>query len=100
MGQCRPLFVYFRSFHIRIQLTNIQFELYKLKRSIDGVLGTRTRGGRMEGPDESTELWQHPQCANHASPATFFTLAVLLCVSCTIKLRRLLSIYHLLTVIC
>ena len=25
-------FVYFRSFHIRIQLTKIQFELYKLKK--------------------------------------------------------------------
>ena len=47
MGQSRPLFVYFRSFHIPIQMTNIQFEQYKL---------TRTRGGRMEGADESTEL--------------------------------------------
>ena len=28
-------------------------------KSIDGVLGTRTRGGRMEGADESTELWRH-----------------------------------------
>ena len=26
----------------------------------DGVLGTRTRGSRMEGADESTELWRHP----------------------------------------
>ena len=25
---------------------------------MDGVLGTRTRGGRMEGADESTELWR------------------------------------------
>ena len=25
-----------------------------------GVLGTWTRGGRMEGADESTELWRHP----------------------------------------
>ena len=29
-------------------------------KSIDGVLGTRTRGGRMVGADESTELWRHP----------------------------------------
>ena len=29
-------------------------------KSIDGVLGTRTRGNRMAGSDESTELWQHP----------------------------------------
>ena len=24
------------------------------------VLGTRTRGGKMEGEDKSTELWGHP----------------------------------------
>ena len=35
-------------------MTNIQFE-----KSIDGVLGTQTRGGRMVGADESTELWRH-----------------------------------------
>ena len=56
MGQSRPLFVYFRSFHIPIQMTNTQFEQYKLKKSVDGVLGTWTRGGRMEGADESNEL--------------------------------------------
>ena len=27
--------------------------------SIDGLLGSRTWGGRMEGADESTELWRH-----------------------------------------
>ena len=27
------------------------------------MLGTRTRGGRMVGADESTELWRHPQSA-------------------------------------
>ena len=32
MGQSRPLFVYFRSFRILIYVTNIQFELYKLKK--------------------------------------------------------------------
>ena len=26
---------------------------------VDGMLGTRTRGGRMEGADESTELMRH-----------------------------------------
>ena len=31
-------------------------------KSIDGVLGSRTRGGMMEGADESTELWRHPYC--------------------------------------
>ena len=30
MGQSRPLFVYFRSFYIPIQMTNMQFEQYKL----------------------------------------------------------------------
>ena len=29
-------------------------------KSIDDVLGTQTRSGRMVGADESTELWQHP----------------------------------------
>ena len=29
-------------------------------KSIDGVLGTRTPGGRMVGADESTQLWRHP----------------------------------------
>ena len=33
----------------------IQFDL-----SIDSVLGTRTRVGRMGGADKSTELWRHP----------------------------------------
>ena len=32
MSQSRSLFVYFRSFHIPIQVTNIQLELYKLKK--------------------------------------------------------------------
>ena len=27
---------------------------------VDGVLGIQTRGGRMVGTDESTELWRHP----------------------------------------
>ena len=30
------------------------------EKSVDGVLGTQTRGGRMVGADESTELWRHP----------------------------------------
>ena len=28
-------------------------------KGIDGVLGTRTGGSRMESTDESTELWRH-----------------------------------------
>ena len=30
------------------------------EKSIDGVLGTQTGGGRMVGADESTGLWQQP----------------------------------------
>ena len=30
-------------------------------KSIDGVLGTKTRGSRIKGADKSTELWQHPK---------------------------------------
>ena len=33
---------------------------YKFYKSLDGVLGTRTQGGRMEEADESTVLWRHP----------------------------------------
>ena len=32
-----------------------------VQKSVDGVLGTQTWGGRMVGTDESTELWRHPQ---------------------------------------
>ena len=53
MGQSRPLFVYFRSFLITISIIQIE-------KSIDGVLGIRTRGRRMEGADETTELWRPP----------------------------------------
>ena len=49
MGQTWPLFVYFSFF------SHDKFDI-----SIDGVLGTRTRGGRMVGANESTELWQQP----------------------------------------
>ena len=57
MGQSRPLFVYFRSFLIPITISIIQIE-----KSIDVVLGIRTRGRRMEGKDETTEPWRHPHC--------------------------------------
>ena len=30
------------------------------EKCVDGVLGTRTWGGRMVGAEESTELWWHP----------------------------------------
>ena len=50
MGQSRPLFVYFHSF-----LSTISIQIEK---SIDGVLGIQTRGRRMVGADETTELWR------------------------------------------
>ena len=50
MGQYRPLFVYFRSFLVTISI----------EKSIDGVLGIRTRGRKMVGADETTELWRPP----------------------------------------
>ena len=31
-----------------------------IEKSVDGMLGSRTWGGRMEGADKSTELWWHP----------------------------------------
>ena len=34
-------------------------------KSIEGVLGTRTWGGRMVGADECTELWRHPLRLNY-----------------------------------
>ena len=56
MGQFWPLFVYFRSFLTTI---SIQFE-----KSIDGVLGIRTRGRRMVGADETMELMRPPKIYN------------------------------------
>ena len=36
---------------------------YKMEKSVDGVLGIRTRGRRMVGADETTELCCHPDAA-------------------------------------
>ena len=33
----------------------------QIEKSIDGVLGIRTQGCRMVGPDETMELWQPPR---------------------------------------
>ena len=63
MGQSRPLFVYFRPF-----LTiSIQIE-----KSMDGVLGIRTRGRRMVGADETTELWRPPKKTSSLLILTYF----------------------------
>ena len=53
MGQSRPLFVYFRYFLDTISIIQIE-------KSVDGVLGIQTRGRRMVGADETTELWRPP----------------------------------------
>ena len=45
----------FRSFHDKYS-TNLTLD----EKSVDGVLGTQTRGSRMVGAVKSTELWQHP----------------------------------------
>ena len=50
------LFLFFFSHCKEKYSTNLTIN-YK---SIDGVLGTQTRGSRMVGTDESTELWRHP----------------------------------------
>ena len=52
MGQTLPLFVYFRPF-LNTMTNTVQNLTIK---SVDGVLGTQTRGGRMVGTDVSTEL--------------------------------------------
>ena len=55
MGQTRPLFVYYRSFRIILR-SNLTIN----DKCIDGVLGSRTQGGRME----DAELWRHPNIKN------------------------------------
>ena len=56
MGQSWPLFVYFCSFLVTISK--------QIEKSVDGVLGIRTRGRRMVGADETMELWRPPQHKN------------------------------------
>ena len=51
MGQSRPLFVYFRYFLDT-------FSVIQIEKCVDGVLGIQTRGCRMVGADETTELWR------------------------------------------
>ena len=48
MGQSWPLFVYFRSFLVTISI--------QIEKSIDGVLGIRTRGHRMVGAGKTMEI--------------------------------------------
>ena len=48
-GQSRPLSLF----------SNYNFNNTNWK-SVDGVLGIRTQGRRMDGADETTELWRPP----------------------------------------
>ena len=50
MGQSGPLFVYFHIFYTNQILIVL---------SGDGSLGTQTRGSKIEGAHENTELWGH-----------------------------------------
>ena len=58
MGQTRPLFGLFSFFSQRKDKYSTNFTIND--KSIDGVLGSQTWGGMMEGADESTVLWRHP----------------------------------------
>ena len=55
MGQTRPILIISFFSHDKYS-TNLTIN----DKSVDGMLGTRTLGGRMVGADESTELWRHP----------------------------------------
>ena len=62
MGQSQPLFVYFHSFHIPIQVANIDSTwTIEIEKSEDFVLGIRTQGRRMVNGDDSAELWWPPE---------------------------------------
>ena len=50
------IFVLF-TFQFKWQIYNLNNINWKS----DGVLGPQSRGGRMEGADESTKLWRHPE---------------------------------------
>ena len=38
--------------------------IIQIEKSVDGVFGIRTRSRRMEGADETTELWRPPTESN------------------------------------
>ena len=48
------------SLFLLIFLSFQHYIIQLIDESIDGVLGFQTRGGRMEGTDESTDLWWLP----------------------------------------
>ena len=51
------------------------------EKSVDGMLGSQTWGSRMEGVDESTEIWRHPP------PKKKLTLFTLKCIE-KIKIKE------------
>ena len=57
IGQTRPLFIFD---HFSLCKDKYVTNLTINEKSIDGMLNSQTWGGRMEGADESTELWRHP----------------------------------------
>ena len=64
-------------------------------KSVDGVLGSRTLGGRMEGADESTEVWRHRKGTSfflHKKLLYFFTPYFLGEVGINIALACLLPV--------
>ena len=44
----------------------------QIEKSIDGVHGIKTRGRRMVGTEETTELWRPPECSFLCPTKTFF----------------------------
>ena len=94
MGQSWPLFVYFHSFLITISI--------QIEKSTDGVLGIWTRGRRMVGPDETTQLWQPPlsfslpNCLSLSlficlSPNLSLSLSLFVCLSLPLSISPFIS---------
>ena len=69
MGQSLPLFVYFRSFFIKISI--------QIEKSVEGVLGIRTRGRIMVGVDKTTGLWR-PTTAKLLCYTTYLQTGIVL----------------------
>ena len=76
MGQSRPLFLYFPPFLIAISIIQIE-------KSLDGVLGIWTRGRRIVGIDDTTELWRAPFADLFISDHRYLQLAFYIC--CDLK---------------
>ena len=95
MGQSLPLFVYFRYFLDT-------FSIIQIEKSVDGVLGIRTRGCRMVGADKTTELWRPPKtfnfgwrlmfersCVRIRAPYTgWIFLTLICCKNCIVCLKK------------